>query len=157
MQCFGWASFVFPDMDCLNKEQRHKCMSKVKNKNTRPEIIVRKYLFSKGLRYRIAPQTILGKPDIVLPKYKTLVFVNGCFWHGHKGCKGASLPQTNATFWKEKIDKNVLRDAYVIESLKNVGWKVITIWQCELKPAMREFTLNKLYNDIKNSIHNECK
>jgi DNA mismatch endonuclease (patch repair protein) len=108
-------------------------MSQIKGAETKPEIQVRKYLFSKGLRYRKNVKTLPGKPDIVLPKYKTIVLVHGCFWHGHKNCKYSALPQTNTEFWKEKIGKNVIRDAKVKKELKKLGWKVIDVWQCKTR------------------------
>jgi len=97
-------------MDKFSPKKRSEIMSKITGKETKPEILVRKYLFAKGFRYRKNVKTLPGKPDIVLPKYKTVVFINGCFWHGHKNCKKANLPTTNFNFWKEKIDKNIIRD-----------------------------------------------
>ena len=120
-------------MDVLTKEKRHELMSHVKGNNTKPEEIVRKYLFSKGFRYRKNDKRYPGKPDIVLPKYRTVVFVNGCFWHQHPGCKAAALPKTNVDFWKEKLQRNVDRDKKQIQELERDGWKVIIIWECEIK------------------------
>ena len=120
--------------DVLTKEQRHRCMSNVKSKNTKPEIMVRKFLFSNGYRYRVNRKDLPGKPDIVLPKYKTVVFINGCFWHGHPKCKYATIPATNRDFWLAKINGNVERDKLTREKLSQLGWKVIDIWQCQLKP-----------------------
>lgn len=108
-------------------------MSKISGKDTKPEVLVRKYLFSKGLRYRKNVIKLPGKPDIVLPKYKTAIFVHGCFWHGHTNCNAAKLPQTNAEFWREKIERNIERDSQNIAKLTNEGWKVLTVWQCEVK------------------------
>jgi len=107
-------------------------MAKIKGKETKPEILVRKFLFSKGFRYRIHDRRYPGTPDIVLPKYNTTIFVHGCFWHGHDGCMAAKLPQTNVEFWQEKIEENRKRDAENLIKLKESGWNVIVIWECEL-------------------------
>ena len=124
-------------------------MSKISSKDTKPEILVRKFLFSKGFRYRINVKTLPGKPDIVLPKYKTIIFVNGCFWHGHN-CKKGKLPSSNTDFWKEKLFNNKERDAKNSDLLVKLGWKVIIIWQCEIsKIDNRTKILNKLLEDIK--------
>src|SRR5689334_22823152 len=106
-------------------------MSKISSKETKYEILVRKYLFSKGLRYRKNDKKLPGKPDIVLPKYKTVVFINGCFWHGHD-CKKGKMPSSSTTFWKIKITGNILRDNRVKKELKRNGWRVITLWQCKI-------------------------
>ena len=124
-------------------------MSKIGGKNTKPEILVRKFLFSKGFRYRINVKTLPGKPDIVLPKYKTVIFVNGCFWHGHN-CKKGKLPSSNTDFWRGKVSNNKLRDDKNSDLLIKLGWKVIIIWQCEIsKIDNRIKILNKLLEDIK--------
>ena len=107
-------------------------MKNISAKETKPEIIVRKFLFSHGFRFRKNVKDLPGKPDIVLPKYKTIIFVHGCFWHGHD-CKAAKLPETNAEFWVNKIDGNILRDERCITDLKSLGWNVVVIWQCEIK------------------------
>jgi len=120
-------------MDVLTKEQRHKNMSRIRGKNTKPEEIVRKYLFSRGFRYRKNDRRYPGKPDIVLPKYKTVIFVNGCFWHRHEGCRYASVPKSRQDFWLPKLQGNVERDQRNIEALKKAGWSVIVIWECEIK------------------------
>ena len=126
-------------------------MSKIRGKETKPEIIVRKFLFSKGFRYRINDNRYPGTPDIVLPKYHTMIFVNGCFWHGHKNCKAAKLPKTNLQTWKIKILDNISRDKKNIAKLKKEGWKVIIIWQCEIKSKnSRERRLESLINEITN-------
>ena len=124
-------------------------MSQIRNKNTTPEMIVRKYLFSRGLRYRINDIKLPGKPDIVFPKYKTVVFINGCFWHKHDNCKYFKWPKTNEVFWKEKLTRNANRDNAIYEQLKQLEWNVIVVWECELKPDMRQITLEKLYLMIK--------
>ena len=124
-------------------------MSQIKSKNTKPEILVRKFLFSKGLRFRIHDKKLPGKPDIVLKKYNTIIFIHGCFWHGHKGCKYFVIPKTRTDWWLEKINKNALNDAKSIENLIIQGWNTLIIWECELKPSKRDKTLNKLRNNLK--------
>ncbi len=136
--------------DILTKEQRHRCMSNVKSKNTKPEIMVRKFLFSNGYRYRVNRKDLPGKPDIVLPKYRTVVFINGCFWHGHQNCKYATIPKSNHEFWLSKINGNVERDKLIREKLSQLGWNVIEIWQCQLKPHEKETTLNHLISILGN-------
>ena len=123
-------------------------MSQIRSTNSKPEIIVRKYLFSKGLRYRKNVKTLPGKPDIVLPKYKTIVFVNGCFWHGHKDCKYFVMPKTNVEFWENKISNNISRDNETYNKLSNLGWNIIVVWECDLKKNKRENTLEYLYYNI---------
>ena len=120
-------------MDVHDKKTRSYNMSRIKGKNTKPEEIVRKYLFSKGFRYRKNDKRLPGTPDIVLPKYKTVIFVNGCFWHGHEGCKHFVWPKDNADFWKMKIESNIMRDVRKNKELVDSGWRVITIWECEIK------------------------
>lgn len=141
-------------MDRLSKEQRSKCMSAIRSKNTKPEILVRKFLFGKGFRYRINDSRLPGHPDIVLPKYKTVIFVNGCFWHGHEGCSKYTLPKTNTEFWINKIEKNKKRDITVQRELAAMGWHCIVIWQCQLKSNVLKqtldslaYTLNKIFLD----------
>ena len=119
-------------------------MSCIKGKNTKPEEIVRKYLFSQGFRYRKNDKRLPGTPDIVLPKYKTVIFVNGCFWHGHQGCRYFVVPKTNTEFWMNKIDTNRIRDQKKMSELETMGWKVIVIWECELKPGKQDDTLEKI-------------
>ena len=124
-------------------------MSKVPQKGTRPEYIVRKFLFSNGLRYRVNVKKLPGSPDIVLSKYKTVIFVHGCFWHGHS-CKYAALPTTNYAFWYNKIEKNKERDAIKNSLLEEMGWNVIIVWQCELKNSgSREQRLKNLLKQIR--------
>ena len=128
-------------------------MAAIKGKDTKPEIIVRKYLFSRGLRFRVQVKKLPGTPDIVLPKYKAVVFVNGCFWHGHKDCRYYRLPKSNVEFWKEKIERNVARDTRSETELKALGWRVIRVWECEIKTvAQREEYLKRLYDRIVNPI-----
>jgi DNA mismatch endonuclease (patch repair protein) len=123
-------------------------MSNIKNKDTKPEVLVRKFLFSKGFRFRVNKKELPGKPDIVLPMYKTAIFINGCFWHGHTNCKYSKLPVTNPVFWENKINCNISHDIAVREQLKSLGWNVITIWQCELKPKNKDLTLATLIQKI---------
>lgn len=124
-------------------------MAAVKGKDTKPEMIVRKYLFSRGLRFRVQVRKLPGIPDIVLPKYKTVIFVNGCFWHGHEGCKHFRLPKSNVEFWQNKITRNIERDAETEAELMRLRWKVIRIWECEIKAVTgRMDRLEKLYNGI---------
>ena len=135
--------------DTMTPEQRSRCMSAVKGKDTKPEMIVRRYLFSKGLRFRLHVRSLPGNPDIVLPKYKTVVFINGCFWHGHEGCKYYRLPKSNVEFWESKITNNKSRDVQNEIKLKELGWRVIRIWECEIRRVQdREQSLEKLYHQI---------
>ena len=135
-------------MDVHDQKTRSYNMSRVKGKDTKPEEIVRKYLFSQGFRYRKNDKRLPGKPDIVLPKYKTVIFVNGCFWHKHEGCKYFVWPKSNSEFWKEKIESNIVRDKKQYEELKNAGWHVIIVWECELKKKQRMDTLERLVTEI---------
>ena len=135
-------------MDVHSKEQRKYNMSRIKSKNTKPEETVRKYLFSQGFRYRKNDKRLPGTPDIVLPKYRTVISVNGCFWHGHEGCRYFVWPENNADYWKEKILANVERDKRNISKLKTQGWKVITVWECELKKNVVNDTLQRVKERI---------
>ncbi len=124
-------------------------MAAIKGKATKPEMIVRKYLFSKGLRYRVNNRKLPGSPDIVLKKYKTVVFIDGCFWHGHENCKYSRLPNTNSDYWRHKIAMNIARDYVNNVDLRLAGWKVIRIWECDIKPvSTRQARLEMLYKDI---------
>ena len=134
--------------DVHTPEQRSYNMSRIRGKNTKPEELVRKYLFSQGFRYRKNDARLPGKPDIVLPKYKTVIFVNGCFWHAHKGCRYFVWPKNNADFWKKKIKSNVVRDIKNHQSLQNLGWKVVVVWECELKGKNRGNTLAQVCEKI---------
>lgn len=138
-------------MDVHDPETRSYNMSRIKGKDTKPEILVRKYLFAHGFRYRLNVKDLPGKPDIVLPKYKTVIFVNGCFWHGHKGCRYFTLPKTNTEWWLRKIKNTQKRDKEKEIALNVAGWKVITIWECELKPDKRERELLRVLNEIVNA------
>ncbi|PND08454.1 very short patch repair endonuclease [Akkermansia muciniphila] len=135
--------------DIFSQTKRSDIMSKISNKDTKPEILVRKFLFSQGFRYRINVRTLPGKPDIVLPKYKIAIFVHGCFWHGHD-CKKGKLPSSNIDFWKNKILKNKLRDNENQAQLALLSWKVIVIWQCEISKIDKKIeTFNKLLENIR--------
>ena len=136
------------DMDVHSKEVRSYNMSRIKGKDTKPEETVRKYLFSQGFRYRKNDKKLPGTPDIVLPKYKTVIFVNGCFWHGHEGCKYFVWPKNNAEFWHKKIRDNILRDQRKVQALDLLGWKVIVVWECKIK-SDKENTLKNLIKEIK--------
>ncbi len=138
-------------MDVHEPEVRSYNMSQIKGKDTRPEMVVRKFLFSKGFRYRLHVKTLPGKPDIVLPKYKTVIFVHGCFWHGHEGCKYFVIPKTRTDWWLNKINNNKRNDEKAIALLKKDHWKIITLWECKLKPYSRESTLNKLTSRLNKS------
>ena len=120
-------------------------MSRIRGKNTKPEMLVRQYLHAHGLRYRLHTKTLPGKPDVVLPKYHTVVFVNGCFWHRHENCRYFVVPKTRTEFWLDKIGRNVTKDQKQHAELQSQGWRVLTVWECELKPAVRESTLERLY------------
>lgn len=137
-------------IDKLTSAQRSYNMSRIRSKDTQPEETVRKFLFSQGFRYRKNYCKLPGKPDIVLPKYRTCIFVNGCFWHGHEGCKYFVWPKSNVEFWKSKIERNIERDHKVKSDLENAGWKVIIIWECQLKKDKFQHTMEVLINSIIN-------
>ena len=136
-------------MDNRSKEARSKNMAHIPSKNTKPEEAVRKYLFSKGFRYRKNVSYLPGKPDIVLPRYKTVVFVNGCFWHGHEGCRWFVPPKTNSDFWNAKFKYNIERDRKNYSKLEEMGWKVLIVWECEIRHGDAQKTLDDLCNRIK--------
>lgn len=144
-------------MDKLTKEQRHRCMSAIRGKNTKPEIVVRKFLFGRGFRYRLNYPRLPGHPDIVLRKYRTVIFVNGCFWHGHDNCKYYSLPKTNVDFWQKKVERNKKRDIEKQRQLASMGWHCITIWECQLKPKIRTQTLESLAYTLNHIFLEDCK
>ena len=133
----------------MTPEQRHKCMAAVKGKDTKPEMLVRRYIHAAGYRYGLHNKKLPGKPDIVLRRLKTVIFIHGCFWHGHENCKYFRLPKTDVEFWQTKIARNRERDAHVMEQLQALGWRVIIVWECELKPKeKREETLKKLVHQL---------
>jgi len=120
-------------VDIKSKSERSKNMSAIRSKNTKPEQKIRKALFAKGFRYRLNVSSIPGTPDIVLPKYKTVIFVHGCFWHGHKNCYLFKIPSTNRDFWKNKIEANYKRDREIMRKLSGSKWRILIIWECSLK------------------------
>ena len=143
--------------DIFAPEKRHEIMQNVKTKNTAPEIKLRSLLHKNGFRFRVNRKDLPGKPDIVLPKYRAVIFVHGCFWHGHD-CPRGQRPQTNADFWKQKIDRNVIRDKSDVSLLESLGWRVLIVWECEIKKKneavllsrVKEFLLHST-NTIQNS------
>ena len=134
--------------DVMTPQQRHECMSHIRSKDTKPEQLVRQALWHNGFRYRLHVKNLPGKPDIVLPKYRTVIFINGCFWHGHEGCRYYVIPKTNTSFWLDKITSNKVRDARDESALNEAGWRVVTIWECELKRNVIERTISSLLQMI---------
>ena len=134
--------------DSISKEQRSRNMSHIRSTNTSIEVKVRKHLFSNGFRYRKNVTSLPGKPDIVLPKYKTVVFVHGCFWHRHEGCKYATTPSSNSEYWQTKFSRNIENDKKHVQELNNLGWKVITIWECEIKKSFDE-TMDRVISELR--------
>lgn len=135
--------------DKHNEQQRRYNMQQIKGKNTKPELLLRKILFASGFRYRINVTNLPGKPDMVLKKYKTAIFVNGCFWHGHEHCRFFVIPKTRTDFWINKIEGNKLRDSKNITLLKEMGWSVITVWECELRKDKIQQTTDEIKRIIK--------
>lgn len=134
--------------DVHNKEQRSYNMSRIRSTNTKPEMLVRKFLHAQGYRYRLHDKRLPGKPDIVLPKYRTVIFVHGCFWHGHGKCKYYVIPKTRTEWWLNKINRNIENDDKAITALQKDSWKIITLWECDLKPALVDTTLNTLLKNL---------
>ena len=134
--------------DVHDSKTRSYNMSKIKGKDTKPELLVRKYLHSKGLRFRLHDSRLPGKPDIVLPKYHTVVQIQGCFWHRHQGCKYFVIPKTRTEWWLEKINRTVERDKENKKKMDLLGWKTLVIWECELKKDKRENNLKNLFGKI---------
>ena len=134
--------------DVHDKKTRSYNMSRIRGKDTKPEMIVRSFLHSNGFRYKLHDKKLPGKPDIVLPKYNTVIQVHGCFWHGHEGCKYFKIPKTRTKWWTEKIQKTKSKDEENEKKLFNLGWKVITIFECDLKPAKRDKKLKKIMVDL---------
>ncbi len=128
----------------MTPDQRHECMASIHSKDTRPEQAVRRELWHRGYRFRKCVRTLPGTPDIVLPKYRTCIFVNGCFWHGHKGCSKFVMPKTRTEFWVNKIARNQERDLVNIQRLESIGWSAITVWECELGKSCIENTMEKI-------------
>ena len=136
-------------MDNHSNEQRRYNMSLIHGKDTKPEILVRKYLFRRGLRFRKNDRRLPGRPDVVLPKYKAVIFINGCFWHGHEDCKYFVMPKSNIEYWQNKIQTNIARDLSTYEKLSELGWIVHVIWECELRTiSKREYSPSELYDRI---------
>lgn len=135
--------------DIHDKATRSFNMSQIKAKNTKPEMLVRKYLHANGFRFKLHDKTLPGKPDIVLPKYKTIVFVHGCFWHGHEGCKDFIIPKTRTQWWLDKINGNIANDKKFLRILVQAGWRIVIIWECELKSRNSENTLQNLISFLK--------
>ncbi len=135
-------------MDRLSAEKRSWNMSQIKGKDTAIEVRVRKYLFSKGFRFRKNDKRLPGKPDVVLPKYRTVIFVHGCFWHRHPSCKNATTPKSNTDFWLRKFEKNVDNDKKNYDSLKQMGWNVVVVWECELTKARFDATMQRVINEL---------
>lgn len=127
--------------DRLTPAQRHKVMSHIRSRNTKPEKLVRQWLWRHGYRYRLNVKSVPGKPDIVMRRYRTAIFVNGCFWHGHEGCEKFRMPQTNVAFWEHKIHRNRERDQKDYQVLHENGWQVIVVWECQLTPKRIEETM----------------
>lgn len=135
--------------DSLTPIQRHYCMGQIHSANTKPEIALRHALWHFGFRYRVNDKRLPGTPDIVLPKYRTVIFVHGCFWHGHKDCPNYSVPKSNTDFWKAKIERNQQRDQEVWRQLEAKGWYVLIVWECELKKARFEGTIERVASTIR--------
>lgn len=134
--------------DVHTPQQRSYNMQQIKGKNTKPEMLVRTFLHANGYRYKLHDKKLPGKPDIVLPKYHTVIFIHGCFWHGHANCKYFVVPKTRTQWWTDKINRNKANDEKAIKALKKDGWKIINIWECKLKPAKVEKTLCELLKKI---------
>lgn len=130
--------------DKMTPSQRHYCMSRIRGKATKPELLVRHWLWSHGYRYRLNVKSVPGKPDIVLRKYRTAIFVNGCFWHGHEGCSLYSVPKSNTDFWIAKVQRNRERDQQEYKALHDAGWQVIVIWECQLKSDKIDDTMRNV-------------
>ena len=138
--------------DVLTSFQRHQCMSRIRGKNTKPEILVRKGLHARGFRFRLHNKKLPGSPDLVLTKYGVAIMVNGCFWHGHKGCRYATKPKTNVEFWETKIARNRHRDEVTNAHLEALGWHVITVWECELRwESILASRLDELVEEIRHA------
>ena len=134
--------------DILTPSQRHRNMASIRSASTKPELKIRHLLWHRGFRYRVNDRRLPGSPDIVLPKHKTVIFIHGCFWHGHKGCKNYTVPQTNTDFWIAKVARNQERDQEVWRKLEAKGWSVIIVWECELKKTQFEETVSRVEKEI---------
>ena len=139
---------LYFNVDKLTKEKRSWNMSRIRGKDTKPEIIVRSILHKNGFRFRLNRKDLPGKPDIVLPKHQSVIFVHGCFWHRHSRCRFAYNPKSRVKFWQNKFSRNVERDRFVKKELKKMGWKVIVVWECELKNNKKEKSVNRILNEL---------
>lgn len=137
--------------DVHSKETRSYNMSRIRSKDTKPEMLVRKFLHSQGFRYRLHVKDMPGKPDIVLPKYKIVIFIHGCFWHGHDNCQYYVIPKTRTEWWLNKISNNISKDRNSEDALIKAGWRLIKVWECELKKDKREENLNLVLEQITQS------
>ena len=140
--------------DKMTPQQRHFCMSRIRSKDTKPEILARHWLWRHGYRYRLNVKSVPGKPDIVLRKYRTALFVNGCFWHGHEGCDIYSAPKSNTNYWINKINGNRERDLNNYKALYDSGWNIIVIWECQLKPSLIETTMQNVEHILSKNLLN---
>lgn len=138
--------------DVLTPQQRHYCMTRIRGIATKPELLVRQWLWSHGYRYRLNVKSVPGKPDIILRKYRTAIFVNGCFWHGHEGCSKFVIPKSNTEFWVAKIERNRERDYMDYKILQEAGWNVIVIWECQLKKTVIDKTMRKVEHSLSSNI-----
>ena len=134
--------------DPLTPSQRHKCMSHIRSRNTTPEKVVRNELWRRGYRYRLNDRRLPGSPDLVLPKYRAVIFINGCFWHGHRGCAKYVVPKTNVEFWREKVARNIARDEFNAQRLDTLAWTVITVWECELSKKNVHTTIARIESEL---------
>lgn len=137
-------------VDTISSERRSWNMSRIRGRNTKPELMLRSMLHREGFRFRLHSKNLPGRPDIVLPRYRTVIFVHGCFWHRHEGCRNATMPSTRREFWSEKFDKNKERDIRSREALESAGWKVCVVWECELKSNL-ETVVNQLSTIIRSN------
>ena len=140
--------------DVHNRSVRSYNMSRIKGRDTKPELVVRKFLHSRGLRYRLHRKDLPGKPDLTLKKYQAVILIHGCFWHGHEGCSYFSVPKTNTEWWLSKIYSNKKRDKSARKSLESTGWKVIVIWECELRKPRRIETLERVLDEVRQGKNN---
>ena len=143
--------------DVLTPTQRHRCMSRIRSKATKPEMTVRRWLWAHGYRYRLNVRSVPGKPDIVMRRYRTAIFVNGCFWHGHEGCAKFVMPKSNTDFWQAKITRNRERDRQNYDVLMQNGWQVIVIWECQLAKDKLESTMRQVAVALNKNLLNIIK
>ena len=134
--------------DKMTSTQRSECMSHIHSKNTTPELVVRKELWRRGYRYRLNDRRLPGTPDLVLPKYRAVIFINGCFWHGHRGCPKYVVPKSNTVFWQEKVSRNIARDEHNAQRLDTLAWTVITVWECELAKKALPTTITRIKSEL---------